>query len=115
MILNIGIVQNLDGLARFLKKLETLMTDDGQLITDSTDPRNSEDDSYRKYTQAKIANGCYFGERTLRFEYKNEVSDWFEWMHIDHETLGHYVNKAGYSMEHLGSDGRRYLVSIAKE
>ncbi len=115
VILNIGIVQNLDGLARFLKQLERLLTDDGQLITDSIDPRNSDDDNYRKYTQDKIAKGCYLGERTLRFEYKDQVSDWFEWMHIDPDTLGHYVDAAGYSMKHLGSDGKRYLVSIAKE
>jgi 2-polyprenyl-3-methyl-5-hydroxy-6-metoxy-1,4-benzoquinol methylase len=113
VILNIGIVQNLDGLARFLKQLGTLMTDQGQLITDSIDPRNSEDHSYRKYTQDKIAKGRYLGERTLRFEYKDQTSDWFEWMHIDPETLGHYVAQAGYSMKHLGVDGKRYLVSIA--
>jgi 2-polyprenyl-3-methyl-5-hydroxy-6-metoxy-1,4-benzoquinol methylase len=114
VILNIGIVQNLDGLARFLKHLDTLMNDNGRLITDSIDPRNSEDESYRKYTQAKIAEGRYPGARTLRIEYKNQVSDWFEWMHIDPETLGQYVHKAGYSMECLGNDGKRYLVSITR-
>ena len=114
VILNIGIVRNLDGLARFLKQLESLLTDDGQLITDSIDPRNSDDESYRKYTQDKIAKGCYLGERTLRFEYKDQVSDWFEWMHIDPDTLRDYVNAAGCSMKHLGSDGKRYLVSIVK-
>jgi SAM-dependent methyltransferase len=114
VILNIGIVQNLDGLARFLKQLETLLTAGGQLITDSIDPRNSEDESYRKYTQDKVAKGCYLGERTLRFEYQDQKSDWFEWMHIDPETFGHYVDAAGYSMAHLGNDGKRYLVSIAK-
>ncbi len=114
VILNVGIVQNLDGLARFLKHLDGLMTEDGQLITDSIDPRNSEDESYRKYTQKKIAKGCYLGERTLRFEYKNQTGDWFEWMHIDPETLGQYVDAAGYSMENLGRDGKRYLVSITK-
>jgi len=114
VILNIGIVQNLDGLARFLKHLDTLLNDNGRLITDSIDPRNSEDESYRKYTQAKIAEGCYLGARTLRIEYKNQVGDWFEWMHIDPETLGQYVHKAGYSMECLGNDGKRYLVSITR-
>ena len=114
VILNIGIVQNLDGLARFLKHLDTLMSDGGKLITDSIDPRNSTDENYRKYTQDKIAKGRYLGERTLRFEYKGQVSDWFEWMHIDPETLEQYVDAAGYSMTHLGYDGKRYLVSIAK-
>ncbi len=115
IILNIGIVQNLDGLARFFKHLNGLITDDGQLITDSIDPRNSEDESYRKYTQDKIAKGCYLGERTLRFEYKDQAGDWFEWMHIDPETLRKYADEAGYSMTHLGNDGKRYLTSIAKK
>lgn len=48
---------------------------------------------------------CPF-ERTLRFEYKGQTSDWFGWMHIDPETLGQYVDEAGYSMNHLGSDGK---------
>ena len=112
--LNIGIVRNLDGLRRFLKHLGQLMADNGQLITDSIDPRNSEDESYRKYTEAKIAKGCYLGERTLRFEYKDQISNWFEWMHVDPETLGRYVHEAGYAMGHLGNDGKRYLVSITK-
>jgi cyclopropane fatty-acyl-phospholipid synthase-like methyltransferase len=115
IILNIGIVQNLNGLARFLKHLETLLTDGGRLITDSIDPRNSEDKSYRKYTQDKITKGCYLGERTLRFEYKDQASEWFEWMHIDPETLEQYVDEAGYSMKHIGNDGKRYLVSVAKK
>ena len=115
VILNIGIVQNLNGLARFLKHLETLLTDGGRLITDSIDPRNSEDKSYRKYTQDKITKGCYLGERTLRFEYKDQASEWFEWMHIDPETLEQYVDEAGYSMKHIGNDGKRYLVSVAKK
>ena len=78
VILNIGIVQNLDGLTRFLKHLDRLMSDGGQLIADSIDPRNSTDESYRKYTQDKIAKGRYLRERTLRFEYKDQASDWFE-------------------------------------
>lgn len=114
VILNLGIVRNLDGLGRFLKQLDQLLAGNGRLITDSVDPRNSEDESYRKYTQAKIARGRYLGERTLRFEYKDQVSDWFEWMHVDPETLGRYVHEAGYLMEPLGNDGKRYLVSITK-
>lgn len=115
VVLNIGIVRNLDGLAKFLKHLDVLMIDNGRLITDSIDPRNSEDESYRRYTQSKIAKGCYLGERTLRFEYEDQTSDWFEWMHIDPETLSEYVHDAGYLMEHIGSDGKRYLVSITKK
>jgi cyclopropane fatty-acyl-phospholipid synthase-like methyltransferase len=114
VILNIGIVRNLDGLARFLTHLGTILTDGGQLITDSIDPRASEDEAYRAFTRGKVAKGGYLGERTLRFEYKGRVSDWFEWMHIDPETLEPSVQEAGYVMRHLGEDGRRFLVSITR-
>lgn len=114
-ILNIGIVRNLNGLAEFLKHLDGLLKENGQMITDSIDPRDSSDKNYRQYTERKIAEGRYLGERTLRFEYKDQVSNWFEWMHIDPETFEKYVNAAGYLMKHLGSDGKRYLTSITKK
>ena len=114
VILNIGIVRNLAGLKLFLKHLDNLLTDSGRLITDSIDPRDSLDESYRRYMEAKISKGCYLGERTVRFEYKGQTSDWFEWMHIDPVTLEEYIRRAGYSMETLANDGRRFLVSMRK-
>jgi len=114
VILNVGIVRNLAGLNVFLKHLDGLLTDSGRLITDSIDPRASLDESYRKYTEAKVAKGCYLGERTMRFEYQGHTSDWFEWMHIDPVTLEEHVRKAGYTMDTLDNDGRRFLVSIRK-
>ncbi len=114
VILNIGIVRDLDGLARFLAHLETILAEGGRLITDSIDPRDSRDEAYRAYTKGKVAKGGYLGERTLRFEYKDRASDWFEWMHIDPATLEAKVHEAGYVLERLGEDGRRYLVSIAR-
>ena len=53
VILNLGIVRNLDGLARFLNHLGTILAEGGQLITDSIDPRDSEDEPYRAYTGAR--------------------------------------------------------------
>lgn len=114
VILNIGIVQNLAGLDRFLAHLDNLLADGGQLITDSIDPRNPRDEAYRRYQQDKVAKGCYLGERTLRFEYRDQMSDWFEWMHIDPETLEQHVSEAGWHMQTLGADGNRFLVTITR-
>jgi SAM-dependent methyltransferase len=114
VILNIGIVQKLHGLDRFLRHLDILLADGGQLITDSFDPRNPADEVYRKYQQDKIAKGCYFGERTLRLEYKDQISDWFEWMHIDPDTLGEHAVKTGWNMQTLATEGNRFLVRMAR-
>ncbi|MFA5891924.1 MAG: methyltransferase domain-containing protein [Actinomycetota bacterium] len=112
VILNIGIVRDLAGLDRFLALLDSLLTKGGQLITDSFDPRNPSDEAYGKYQQGKIAKGCYLGERTLRFEYRDQTSDWFEWMHVDSDTLGQRVSDAGWCMQTIGIEGDRFLVRI---
>ncbi len=111
---NIGIVGALAGLDRFFGHLESLMTADGQVITDSVDPRDPTDPLYRRYTLHKQAQGGYLGERTLRFEYKGQMSSWFEWMHIDPETLQQHARKAGLTVEQVSADGRRYLVVIKR-
>lgn len=111
---NIGIVGDLAGLDRFFQHLDSVLTEDGQVITDSIDPRNPTDERYQVYTAHKQAQGRYVGERTLRFEYKEQLSGWFEWMHIDPETLEQHARKAGLRVEHVANDGRRYLVVIKR-
>ena len=115
LLLGIGIVENLQGLDRFLNYLPSIMTQDGQLLTDSFDIRNPDDEELREYQKKKIAAGRYLGERTLRFEYKGKISDWFEWMHIDPETLKNHVEKSGLSFDLLitGENGR-YLCRIKR-
>lgn len=114
VILNVGIVGDLNGLDRFLEHLDSLLVNGGQCITDSFDPRNPRDKAYRKYQQDKMSKGCYLGERTLRFEYRGQTRDWFEWMHIDPETLGRHVSEAGWNMQTIGTEGNRFLVRITR-
>lgn len=42
------------------------------------------------------------GERTLRFEYKNQVSDWFEWMHNSNKIHNRIVARAASFLESKG-------------
>jgi SAM-dependent methyltransferase len=114
LLLGIGIVENLQGLGRFLDYLPSILTENGQLITDSFDIRNPDDQQYREYQKKMIAAGRYFGERTLRFEYKGEMSDWFEWMHIDPETLKNHVNKSGFSFDLIATGDKGRYLSIIK-
>ena len=115
LLLGIGIVENLQGLDRFLDYLPSILRKDGQLLTDSFDIRNPDDQQYRGYQKKMIAAGRYFGERTLRFEYKGKMSDWFGWMHIDPETLKYHVNKSDLSFDLIATgDKGRYLSIIRR-
>ena len=116
LLRGIGIVENLQGLDRFLNYLPSILTKDGQLLTDSFDIRNPDDEKLRQYQKRKIAQGKYFGEKTLRFEYKGEMSEWFEWMHIDPETLKNHVNKSDLSFDLIATgDNGRYLSIIRRK
>jgi len=116
LLLGIGIVENLQGLDRFLNYLPSILTQHGQLLTDSFDVRNHDDEKYREYQSKKVANGKYFGERTLRFEYKGKMTDWFEWMHIDPETLRKQVHNSGLFFDLIATgDNGRYLSIIRRK
>jgi SAM-dependent methyltransferase len=122
IVQNIGIVGDLDGLDRFLRHLDRLLAVGGRLITDSIDPLAPTDESSRHYQEAKVhyqaakvARRRYLGERTLRLEYKGRIGDWFEWMHLDPQTLRRHVGEAGYRVETLATESRRFLVSIRRE
>jgi len=115
IIQNIGIVQDLEGLDRFLKHLDGLLAPGGQLITDSFDPRHPTDQADNAYQQDRMSKEVYPGGRTLRLEYQDKVSDWFEWMRVDPDTLQRHVQNAGFRIKNLGADGGRYLVSITNK
>ncbi len=114
LLRGIGIVENLQSLDRFFDYLPSILTKDGQLLTDSFDIRNPVDEKLREYQKRKIAQGKYFGEKTLKFEYKGEMSDWFEWMHIDPETLNKHVNKSGFSFDLIATDDNGIYLSIIR-
>lgn len=116
LLKGIGIVGNLRGLESFLSYLPSILTENGQLITDSFDIRNPDDEKLKEYQKRKIAQGKYFGEKTLKFEYKGEMSEWFEWMHIDPETLKKHVDKSGFSFDLITTDDNgRYLSIIRRK
>lgn len=113
VLCNIGIVGDLEGLDRFLAYVRTVLRPGGRLITDSIDPRDSSDELYRAYAKRKADAGRYPGERTLRFEYKGRCGPWFEWVHIDPDTLGDHARQAGLAYEVVAADGRRFLGTLA--
>lgn len=106
---NIGICGDIPDLKKLFGQFERLISSSGQIITDSVDPFNFEDAVYTKYRAKKMSLGRYPGERTLCLEYKGERSSWFEWMHIDADTLAEVASQEGFRFERLHSDGRRFL------
>ncbi|MVN20369.1 methyltransferase domain-containing protein [Mucilaginibacter sp. HMF7410] len=93
----IGLTQTLAGLGRFLHHTKQLLLPGGQLIFDSSDI------AYL-YEDVPLPKNSYYGEISYQYQYKNQKSDWFNWLYIDQKTLLKTALKNGWNCEVLYED-----------
>ena len=112
MMNGIGISGTLDGLKQVLKKADSLLLEDGILIIDSTDIKYiyAEDDE----SFWVDLNGSYYGEVKFRMSYKNNVSDWFNWLYIDQELLKEIAHFVGFETNIIYEDDGHFLAELKR-
>ena len=81
-----GMCGKLKNIPSFLQKLKSLVTDDGQILVDSSDIiyMFDEDEDGGKWIPTDVD---YYGEVIFDIEYKGEKEASFDWMYIDYNTL----------------------------
>lgn len=105
----IGLCGDAEGFRKFLRKAETLLHKNGILIFDSSDI------SYM-YEEDVLPTDQYYGEVTCRYEYQNEVTDWFKWLYLDFKRLEKIVSEEGWKSELIFQDENdQYLVKLSKK
>ena len=108
-----GIFQRLEFVQDYLKHLELLLNDSGQILVDSSDIAfmyEEEDGSYWR-----DATRDYYGEVTFKISYKNKTSKSFDWLYLDFETLKKEALAIGLVCEKI-ADGPHfeYLAKLTK-
>jgi 2-polyprenyl-3-methyl-5-hydroxy-6-metoxy-1,4-benzoquinol methylase len=102
MMNGIGIAGNLDRLRAFLRKARALSRPGAALLFDSSDI---------SYLYDKIPPPpAYYGELLYQYEYRRQLSDWFPWIFIDHETLARVAAAEGWKMELLFEDDKNQFL-----
>ena len=88
-----GIFGKLDQIPTYLKKLKSLLKEDGQILIDSSDIiymfDQDEDGAY------EINGNGYYGELTFDLQYKGETEDTFDWLYLDYNTLQNAAHANG--------------------
>lgn len=81
-----GIFGKLKNIDQYLSKLKELLTDNGQILIDSSDLiyMFDEDEDGGKWIPMY---GDYYGELTFYITYKNEQEVPFDWLYLDYNTL----------------------------
>jgi len=105
MLMNgIGVTHTINGLRIFLKHAQTLLSENGQLLFDSSDV------AYL-YKGKNFSNKNYYGEISFQYEYKKQKTDWFTWLYIDQQTMKKIADEEGWSMQVLFVDEQDQYVA----
>lgn len=98
----IGLVQDLNGLDKFLAHSKSLLNPGGQILLDSSDLMYlyQDDDGSIKIN----LNDAYYGEVQYKFVYKNLSGKFFKWLYVDFSTLEAYAEKNKFNCELIYED-----------
>jgi len=109
MLMNgIGICGTLDGCNLFFQFVKTILDRGGQVIADSTDLKSLYDKE-----KLGLSDDRYYGETEFVMQYLDIISDPFNWVYIDFDTLETLVNFNGLRCEQIATDtNSRYLARI---
>ncbi len=101
-----GMCGKLNRIGNFLNHLKTLLTDDGQILVDSSDIiyMFDEDEDGGKWIPSE---NDYYGELTYNVSYKGEHEAPFNWLYIDYNTLQNAAHASGLQCE-LILEGEHY-------
>lgn len=97
----IGIVENLEGLSKFLAHARELTKPGGQLILDSLDVSSSTIETDIAYHEKNRKIGRYIGEIEMQFEFRDTRGPFCPWLHVDYRTLEEYATKVGWMFKLL--------------
>ena len=92
-----GIFETLVKTGTYLQKLKSLLSENGQILIDSSDLiyMFDEDEDGAKVVRAD----GYYGELTFTISYKNEIEAPFPWLYLDFNTLQNAGNDSGFLCE----------------
>lgn len=100
-----GIIGSLAQIDHFFIHLKNLLAPGGQILLDSSDLSYlfMEEDGGMWID----ASAGYYGEMQYKMSYKQEFTDWFDWLYIDYNTLQNAANHHGFICD-LVCEGEHY-------
>lgn len=109
-----GIFQSLSTIDTYLKKLYSLLNEEGQILIDSTDilymfDRDEEDGG------VLIPASGYYGELDYVVHYKGESEDPIKWLYLDFNTLKNAAEYNGFKIKKVMQEDDSYLAKLTKK
>jgi len=110
----IGVVEDINGLNRFLDHVIGLLNRKGQVLLTSLDVQITDNPMHLRYQEQNLEAGRYFGEIRMQFKYRDSEGPLFGWLHIDPETLSDYASRVNVDCEIVEKqDDGNYLARLS--
>ncbi|MDH6253241.1 SAM-dependent methyltransferase [Chryseobacterium sp. H1D6B] len=108
-----GIFESLTKIDIYLKKLHSLLNENGQILIDSTDILYMFDRD--EDGGVLIPADGYYGELDYIVHYKGESENPIKWLYLDFETLKKASENNGFAIEKVMKDEDAYLARLTKK
>jgi SAM-dependent methyltransferase len=108
----VGIAGTLAKLKTFLIKAKSLLNKGGQILLDSSDIKYMfEEEDGSVWIDL---NNSYYGEVSYQMQYKNLITNKFDWLFVDFDTLKSVATELGFSVEVIYEDeNNQYLARLS--
>ena len=111
---SIGITGDLKGLKKFLNHCKKISTPGVQILLNSCDVRKTTMPEHIKYHEANVKAKKYIGVIRVRLIYKDNVGDYFNWLHVDFQKLSENAQMCGWRSEVIAEeDNGNYLAKLS--
>lgn len=105
-----GIFENLKKITLYLKKLHELLSDDGQILIDSTDVIYM----YNELDSMDLPLDRYYGEVKFHLFYKGTKEKPFPWLFLDYNLFKKLAEQNHFKVEKIMDVGPAYLARLQK-
>lgn len=110
-----GLCGRLRKMDSFLQKLKSLLNENGQILTDSSDIIYMFDQNSDGSYDVPLLHD-YYGEVNYTISYKGETEPSFQWLYIDFNTLQNFAQKNGMECKLLmKGENFDFLAKITKK
>jgi len=113
---NFGLFANPQRAKRLLKRFHYLTFPGGTLITESTDPYQTEIPEHLEYHQSNKQRDRMTGQIRMRVRYRKYKTAWFDYLLVSQEELLDIISDTGWKVsKFIDSQGPAYIAVLEKE
>jgi hypothetical protein len=106
----IGLAGDLSKLVGFLKHLKSLLSEEGKILCDSVDVSYFYEDT--DGAMWVDLNSEYQGDFKFKMHYKDQATDWFNWLYVDKVTLSNACEDVGLDLAIMREEDDSYLAEL---